>query len=345
MFNKKPKKIDFLAVGDMTTDAFIRLKDAEALMNNGTLELCVRFGDKVPYESVEVVRAVGNSANAAVSAAKFGLTSALFVNIGDDENGRECVDVLKKSNVLTNYIKINKGLPTNYHYVLWYGADRTILVKHTEYDYKFPQDLEEPSWIYLSSLAENTEKFHLEIAEYLKKHPDVKLSFQPGTFQMKLGTDKLKDLYKLSELFFCNTDEARRILNIGNSLNTSEKVSGKEDILELLKKMHELGPRIVFITDGPKGAYAYNGADALFIPCYPDIKPPLNRTGAGDAFASTITSMLALGKTLPEALMMGPVNSMHVVQYVGAQKGLLTIKEIEEYLKNAPEDYKVKKIN
>ncbi len=53
MFGKN-KKIDFLAIGDIVVDAFIKLKDAEELINHGTLELCVRFGDKVPYESVTV---------------------------------------------------------------------------------------------------------------------------------------------------------------------------------------------------------------------------------------------------------------------------------------------------
>jgi hypothetical protein len=36
---------------------------------------------------------------------------------------------------------------------------------------------------------------------------------------------------------------------------------------------------------------------------------------------------------------------MSVVQYVGGQKGLLSRPEIEEHLKNAPEDYKAEKIN
>jgi hypothetical protein len=50
---------DFLAIGDIVTDAFIRLKDAEATcdIDSSNCKLCVRFGDKVPYESVEEVRA------------------------------------------------------------------------------------------------------------------------------------------------------------------------------------------------------------------------------------------------------------------------------------------------
>ena len=78
---------------------------------------------------------------------------------------------------------------------------------------------------------------------------------------------------------------------------------------------------------------------------YPDPKPPISRTGAGDAFASTFTSAIALGLTPAEALAWAPINSMSVVQQVGAQKGLLTRDALLEYLKNAPDDYKASQVH
>ena len=108
--------------------------------------------------------------------------------------------------------------------------------------------------------------------------------------------------------------------------------------------MHELGPKIIVITDGPNGAYVSDKKDVWFGPMYPDPAPPVDRTGAGDSFASTFTSALALGESLETALSWGPINSMSVVQYVGAQAGLLSREKLEEYLKNAPVDYKPKKI-
>ena len=92
-------KYDFVAIGDITTDAFIKLKDAEELMNHGTRELCVRFADKVPYEEVIEVRAVGNAANAAVAAARVGLPSALIARVGDDQNGQNCLATLRGNHV------------------------------------------------------------------------------------------------------------------------------------------------------------------------------------------------------------------------------------------------------
>jgi ribokinase len=103
-----------------------------------------------------------------------------------------------------------------------------------------------------------------------------------------------------------------------------------------------LGPKNIVLTDGINGAYAYDGTHAWFMPIYPHT--PFERTGAGDAYASTIVSALALGKTLEDALRWAPINSMSVVQQVGAQKGLLTRQKLEEYLSKAPEDYKIKQI-
>jgi ribokinase len=332
MFNKP---FDFLAIGDMAIDAFIKIKDASTHcdIDGANCTISLKFADKVPFESVEIVKAVGNSANAAVSASRLGLRSALVSNIGDDKNGQECEDELEKNGVSTKHITVNKSFVTNYHYVLWYEAERTILIKHQEYPYKFPK-FQKPKWIYFSSMASNSYPYHLELMKYLKDNPDVKLCFQPGTFQMKLGLEKMKDFYERSDIFVCNVEESQRILN-----QTSN------DILVLLKEIHELGPKTVLITDGPKGAYMYDGVDAYFMPIYKDPKEPYERTGCGDAFASTFTVAKCLGKSDLEALMWAPINPMSVVQYVGAQKGLLSREDLEKLLADAPEDYAPKKIN
>lgn len=333
--DENKQKIDFLAIGDIVTDAFIKLQDAEAYcdLDKDNCKLCMRFGDKVPFESVTVCHAVGNSPNAAVSAARIGLKTSLLAVVGNDEEGQVCLKTLKNNNVDTTYVATDPSLPTNYHYVLWFGTDRTILIKHAEYVRSIPKNLPPIAWVYLSSLGKNTEAFHNEIAQYIESRPETKLAFQPGTFQMSLGTDKLVDLYKNTEIFFCNKQEAERILKLGD---TEPKV--------LIQKLHELGPKYVVVTDGINGLYGSNGVDAYYLPAYPDIAPPVERTGAGDATSSTITSMLAMGKTFEEALLYGPINAMNVVQHVGAQEGLLPLSKIEEYLKNAPENYKLTKI-
>lgn len=325
---------DFVAIGDTVTDAFIKLKDASVHCNidKTKCEICMRFGDKVPYESVTVVPGVGNSANAANAAARLGLAAALVTNVGDDAYGGEAVEALERNGVHADFIVRHNGKKTNYHFVLLFDAERTILVKHEEYDYAMP-DIRDPKWIYLSSLAENSLPFHRVIADYLEAHRASKLAFQPGTYQMKFGKDALRRVYERSDLFFCNKQESQRILE-----------TDEDDIKRLLGMMRELGPKTPVITDGPRGAYVLDGGAYWWGPMYPDPKPPVDRTGAGDAFSSTFTCAIALGMGVEDALRWGPVNSMSVVQYIGAREGLLSRQELEKFLAEAPENYRPKKI-
>ena len=329
------KNIDFLAIGDITTDAFIRLKEANVhcKIDNDNCELCMKFGDKLPFEYVKIIKAVGNSANVSVAISRIGIRSGLISEIGDDLNGKDCLNVLKHEKVDSRYVSVNRGMPSNYHFVLWFNSDRTILVNHIEYKYKLPSIKKTPKWIYLSSLASNTKDYHDEIADYLNVNKEVKLAFQPGTFQIKLGIKELKDIYKRTEVFICNFEESQKILHIES-----------RDIKILLSEIHANGPKIVLITDGPKGAYMLDGEHFYFMPIYPDPKPPLERTGCGDAFASTFVGALMLGKAPLEALIWAPINPMSVVQYVGAQEGLLNQENIEWFLKNAPPEYKPREI-
>lgn len=103
--------------------------------------------------------------------------------------------------------------------------------------------------------------------------------------------------------------------------------------------IHALGPKIAVITDGPNGSYGSDGEKQFFLPAYPDQKPAYERTGAGDCFASTTTVGIIQGKTLEESMKWGSINSMSVVQEIGAQKGLLTKDKIEEFMKIAPEGW------
>lgn len=322
--------MDFIAIGDTTVDEFIKLKEASVHCdeNGEHCTLSMPWGDKIPYESSVLIPAVGNAANAAVAAARLGLPSGFVSNVGKDRFGEEILAALARENVDTRHIAVNEGIPTNHHYVLMLDAERTILIRHEAYSYAIPEGFQPPSWIYLSSSSEHSEAFHGELAAWLAAHPETKLAFQPGTFQIAMGKEKLAPLYARTELVACNKEEAEHILGLGTT-----------DMKELLTKMHALGPKIAIITDGPHGAYASDGAEMLRVPMYPDPKPPVDRTGAGDAMTSTVVAALALGKSLRDAMLWGPVNSMSVVQEVGAQKGLLSQKQIEEYLALAPAEY------
>ncbi|HSW85672.1 MAG TPA: carbohydrate kinase family protein [Candidatus Saccharimonadales bacterium] len=323
---------DVVSIGDVVTDAFIRLREdqAETYENDLGKWLAMQFGTKLPYDHVEVIEAVGNAANAAVAFAKLDLVSAFVTNVGADPHGRDMIKSLDKKGVDTRFVRINAGKKSNYHYVLWYKEERTILIKHEEYDYHWPHltPNETPKWVYFSSVSEHALPYHDQVSDWLDQNPHVKLAFQPATFQMEAGTERLHRIYQRAEILVLNREEAA-LVGKGNH----------DDLHDLINHLHELGPRIVVITDGPNGAYASDGDNRFQMPLYPDPAPPLDRTGAGDSFASTFVASIIKGKNLEDALRLAPINSMSVVQKVGAQAGLLSEQQLEEYLHNAPDWY------
>ena len=150
------KQIDVIGVGDIVTDAFVRLFDDKAVTykNDEGKWLAMQYGTKIPFQEAYIVEAVGNSANAAVACARLGLKTGLVANVGGDQHGRDMITALEKNKVLTDFVRINSTKKSNYHYVLWYKEERTILIKHEEYNYHWPhfRPDETPKWIYILSL-------------------------------------------------------------------------------------------------------------------------------------------------------------------------------------------------
>ena len=331
----KNKSAQILCIGDIVTDAFIKLRDDQATVSdkNGQKVLSMEFGGKPPYDHVDIISAVGNSANAAVSMSRLGLDASLMAWIGDDEVGRDMKKYLSSEKVDIRPLVTTKGMKSNYHYVLRYGADRTILIKYEDYDYRWREPAKKPDWIYLSAISKSSWNLHRDLVDYLKANEDVKLAFQPGTFHFEWGAEKLKQIYKRTEIVIMNREEAMLVTS-----------SSSRDIKKLAKGIHDLGIKIVVITDGAKGAYASDGERLFRINNCPDPAEPFDRTGAGDAFASTVVAALASGETLETGLLWASISSMSVVQKLGAQAGLLNKKQIHEYIESAPADFKTEEV-
>ncbi len=327
------EQLDVISIGDIVTDVFIKLLDDQAKVYEDSDQnkwLAMPFGTKLPYDTVQTIKGVGNAANAAVAFARLGLNSAYIANVGDDSIGREMIDALHDNKVDSRFIRINPGKQSNVHYVLRYDVERTILIKHEAYDYHWPHltPNEVPKWLYFSSISMHAMDFHDQLADWLDNHPEVKLAFQPGTFQMEAGVERLKRIYAHSEVLLVNREEAALITG-GNH----------DDYHDLLSRMHGLGAKIAVITDGPNGAVASDQQQILSMPLYPDPSPPKERTGAGDAFSAAFVAALIKGNNIAGALQWGPINSMNVVQHIGAQEGLLNEREIEHFLSVAPDNY------
>jgi len=313
-----PNHFDLITVGDCVVDIFTFPERADIhcqLHGDSQCEMCLAAAEKVPSSGFTLTFG-GNAANVAVGAARLGVKTATYTHVGNDAFGRAVLENFKKERVDASLIEVDKDQPTNVNIVISFEGERTILSQHQPRSYEIPT-VHAP-WVYFSSLAPGHDYFHKPFLNYIK-HNRIKLSFGPGSYQIKEGLKAYGSLLKVTEVLILNREEGGRLLKIKNSLKSER---------DLLARLHGLGPRIVVVTDGPNGAYASDGKEFIFQAATKI--PAKERTGAGDAFSTGLTAALALGKTLKEALRWGTINAESVTQQVGAQAGLLRAKELEK---------------
>lgn len=315
---------DILAVGDSTIDVFLFLNEAsvQCELEKDTCRLCINYADKIPVEKMARVDGVGNAANHAVGAARLGLKTAIFTIVGHDLSGHAIRKKLSEEGVSTRYIAEDKKRGSNYSTVIDYKGERTILVYHEQRDYAWPK-LPKSRWLYLTSMGAGHEAMYNDAARFISQSK-TQVAFNPGTFQLKLGKDVLRPILSVSRILFVNKEEAKRLVG-----------SDVADMKELLSALATLGPRIVVVTDGQKGSYCFDGSAVLYLPIFE--APVVERTGCGDAYGSGFVAALAYGRDVREAMRWGSMNAAGVIQYIGAQEGLLRKDDMERRITEHPE--------
>jgi len=312
---------DLLTVGDCTVDTYAMIDDRnpEVHLSSDKKLLCLDYADKISiFEAGEAVG--GNAANVAVGARRLGLKTALLSELGKDLNSEFILKQLKKEKIDTSLVRQNKRNKTRYSLVLNYRGERTILSYHSKQVYSLPS-LPQPRWVYYTSLGEGFESFQNKLLVHLRKHPEIKLAVNPGSYQMDKGLSVFKKILEVTDVLIVNLEEAHRL--------AGEKLP----VAKLFTKLHSLGAEMVVITDGPRGSYASDGIMSYFLPPFPGKN--VSKTGAGDAYASGFLSALFQNKHVPEAMAWGTANAASVIGHIGAQVGLLTPRQMSEALKKA----------
>ncbi len=204
---------DLISIGDSMMDTFIKINDAHVMctINKESCELCVKYGDKIPVESVQHIVA-GNAPNNAVGSARLGLKTAIYVNVGSDDSGFRIKKKLTEEKIDPVYIKVNEGMESNYSAVLNFQGERTIFVYHQQWDYQLPK-MEPSKWVYFTSASASFVKGTLtkDLAEYIKSS-GAKMGYNPGTYQMKAGVKNYPEILEATEVFFVIFEEAKLIL-------------------------------------------------------------------------------------------------------------------------------------
>lgn len=314
--------LDLLSIGDANLDAFIQPSESESLCDIDTKKCFIAFSyaDKIPVKNLDF-SVGGNAANNVVGARRLGINSGVVLTLGDDSTGLQIIEKLRSENVDLTYCIQQPATLSNFNVVLTYTGERTIFTYHAPRSYEFPVQLPKVPWVYLTSMGESYRPFYNHITEWLVRNPEIKLAFNPGSWQLRGGMQEVGNVFKLSHLVFVNKQEAEKL--------TGFEAKG-EVTKELLMAFSKLGPKISVITDGGNGAYVFDGHQFLHCGVLP--MDSYERTGAGDAFGSGFLSAVIKGKTLEESLIWGTVNSASVIGYTGAQRGLLKESDIDTWV-------------
>jgi len=313
--------LDLITVGDASIDTFCLLdhEEADVLcdLDQTKCRLSLDYADKIPLKGMDS-SVGGNAANVAVGAARLGLSASMVSTIGVDEPSRKVIHTLEQENVDLNNLR-REG-KTNQSVALIYQGERTLLVRHEPREYHF--NITVPvKWLYLTSMAREGEKITASVIKFVKDN-NTKLIFAPGTLQLRLGTERFKDLLNETDIIILNRSEA--ITYTGSSAQT--------EIPKLLESLVELGPEMAIITDGENGSFGYDGDQLYRCSIAPARK--VESTGAGDGYASGLIAGLVHGHNIETAMRWGSANSASVIQHIGAQKGLLTLPQISQLLEN-----------
>jgi sugar/nucleoside kinase (ribokinase family) len=326
------QNFDVVSLGDVVTDEFIHLPEGpvRVRVDEGGRWLEIPLGAKLIIEDDSLPATGGSAANAAVAMSRLGLRVGLASYLAHDQIGLDILSAMRGEDVGTGLIHVDSPSHTVRNFVLSFGIERTILVRHAEFNYHWAgfRDYEVPTWLYINSLGPDALTYQDELADWLDQFPNVRLAFQPGTFQLEAGTKRLARLYARAELLLCSRAAAEAI--------TSASAGDPGHVLDALLK---LGASNVVVFDGSGGAVAANDSERLQIESFADPDPPLDLTGTGDAFASTMVAALIRGLPLREALRWPPVNAVAASRQFGTQSGLLRHDDLVNRLDAAQPEF------
>ena len=298
-------KYDIISVGSAVVDAFVESKFKE---KKG--EMLIPIGRKILVEHLGFATG-GGGTNTSAAFARFGLTRDCLGRLGRDDNGKMILGELKEIGV--DFLGKSCDEPTGYSVILDSRMkDRTILTYRGANELLTSGDIEwdelDSAWFYFSTMLEKSLDSPIKLANWARKK-GIKLAYNADGFVIENERAKVLEILQKTDVLIVNDDEANRLCRGEWSF----------------KKLFRFGPRIACVTKGEEGSEA---CDGFFVfSSKPNKVEVVERTGAGDAFASGFVAGLIELDNVEQAVKIGQLNAESVIQKKGAKNGLLEWKD------------------
>lgn len=316
-------EFDVVTMGSATVDLFA---DSESELiridTPRSHESLIAFplGSKVLVNELEI-QTGGGGTNTATTFTRLGLKTGYVGKIGDDANGAEIKTKLAAEGI--TFLGGESGVSGVSVVLNSFAKDRVILAYKGTNNNLLLEDVQPFTckWIYLSSLMEQS----LETAKAVIARTDCKVAFNPSNYQAEMGHEVLADLLEHVDLLVLNREEANKLMGLDYTQEAS--------IESLFQTISVLPPQMIVITDGSAGAYIYD-RKKLYHAAPSDDLEVLETTGAGDAFASSLTAALVYELDIEMAIRWAVSNAESVLRHRGAKEKLLRRDELLSDVEN-----------
>lgn len=337
-----------ITIGSATMDVFVECDEANIVSvcskTKNSDFMSYPYGSKIDISTFSS-NVGGGGINTACNFANLGFDTSAIFKIGKDVYSDGILASFKNKKVKLDNIIQKNDTSTGFSIILVsFQGDRTVLahrganaqIREDEINYDAIKDAD---FMYVAPLNGESNKVIEPIVNYAHRH-GTRICFNAGTTSLKKGFEHIKTILKSAHIVVMNKEEASMATGIVVRPDSkTEKFSHElihTDIKKMLTTLKVMDYQVIVITDGGRGAYAYDGQKFYFCPVFPS--PVVSTLGAGDAFASTFCAALERTKlNVGLSLMYASVNSSCVVSEFGATEGLATFEEIEEKLKNNPD--------
>ena len=319
-----------LTIGSVTKDTFLPtaegviLETPEDLLSQKKIafELGAKYHISDKHETLG-----GCPINVAAGMAKLGFQVQCYAPIGSDETGKWIRAELERQGIDPAHLVVVDGHFSDASSIVVdkNSGERVIFSGHDASE-KFEistENIQDFDLVFIGDLSGDWKK-NLELITSKAKEKHAPVAFNPRQKAIQEDSQKIFEASSICKFLFINKDEALELLS-----SNGKEVT--EDEPQLLRELKKNGVEVVTLTDGMRGAWAFDGKEILHVEAILHSNT-VDTTGAGDAFASGFLAGYLKEKNLAAALKWGVANSSSCVTQYGGQAGLLNESEIIDFI-------------
>lgn len=248
------------------------------------------------YVNLRMLFPGGNAVNVAVLAHQLGAETGYVGWLGDDECGELILAALKAEGVDISHCRVFPGKATSFSSVELVDGDRVFGTSNHGVSKDFILDKEDLRYIQDFDIVHTSVYSHVEDQlPHLKK------------FSARLSFDLSNNV---------NLAYLERVLPFCDYAFVSLSDVQVEERVNLIERMHALGPKMIIATCGKEGSWVFDGQQLY----HQSITPVtvVDTLGAGDAYAACFLVEITAGTTIPLAMERSAKNAAKNCLHYGA---------------------------